>query len=52
MVCPCVRFLLFLMLILNFIGETRDLTLEEVSSVKCFQNPVSTDCRLWCLQYM
>ena len=52
MVCPCVRFLIFLMLVLSSIGETRDLTLEEVSSVKCFQNPVSADGRLCSLQYM
>lgn len=52
MVYPCVRFLLFLILIFSSIGETRDLTLEEVSSVKCFQNPISADGRLCSLQYM
>ena len=52
MIRPSVRFLIYLILIVSSAGEKRDLTLEEVSSVKCFQNPVSIDCKHCSLRYL
>lgn len=49
MLCPFAGLLIFLILIIGTDGEKRDLTFEEVNSVKCFQNPVSSDGREFAL---
>ena len=40
---PYVGLIICLILIIGSDGEKRDLTVEEVSSVRCFQNPASVE---------
>ena len=43
MAYPYVGLIICLILIIGSDGEKRDLTVEEVSSVRCFQNPASVE---------